>query len=463
MSAMTLMTAARSQSRDSRSQRNTGERWVGILSLVAFTLSTWMLCTLAGGTWMFVERHRNPHAELIAGSEEFGTPFSLSYVFLALFAGLLLLPTLLGLLTQAARTNLGGREEQLAALRLIGATASQVRGMMTLDALRQAAIGLVLGTALYLATVPAWSLLSFQDKPIGTWEMVTWWLVPAVWLLVLVLAAGSVWLALRRVAITPLGVARKVPPKGQSAVVLILSVIAAIALYRVLSSLTITPGADALEFAMMLMIVGSMLVINGLIAVGIIQLISRLSYGIPGGATYVATRRVGRGVRTTWKRVAALFFVSMIAGSGSFISAVPELEGDPVSAMMTTDIGTGLAITAVFGAVLLAASTLLTQSLSVVEQKQLTQALYFIGAPTSFHTRTAVREVGVPMLLAMVMGFCMGALMGSIVVVVYADVGKRLALFAILILLAFIGCVAAVAATGPLRARVLSETGRLND
>ena len=112
---------------------------------------------------------------------------------------------------------------------------------------------------------------------------------------------------------------------------------------------------------------------------------------------------------------------------------------------------------------MLAASTLLTQSLAVVEQKQLTQALYFIGAPTSFHTRTAVREVGVPMLLAMVMGFCMGALMGSIVVVVYADVGKRLALFAILILLAFIGCVAAVAATGPLRARVLSETGRLND
>ena len=463
MSATTLMTAARSQSRDSRAQRNTGERWVGVLSLVAFTLSTWMLCTLAGGTWMFFERHRNPHAELAAGFAEFGTAFPLSYVFLALFAGLLLLPTLLGLLTQAARTNLGGREEQLAALRLIGATASQVRGMMTLDALRQAAIGLVLGTALYLATVPAWSLLSFQDKPIGTWEMVTWWLVPAVWLLVLVLAAGSVWLALRRVAITPLGVARKVPPKGQSAVVLVLSVIAAIALYRALSKLTIAPGADALELAMVLMIVGFMLVINGVIAVGIIQLISRLSYGLPGGANYVATRRVGRGVRTTWKRVTALFFVSMLAGSGSFISAVPELGGDPVALMMTTDIGTGLAITAVFGAVLLAASTLLTQSLAVVEQKQLTQALYFTGAPTSFHTRTAVREVGVPMFLAMVLGFCMGALMGPIVVAFYADVGKRIALFAALILLAFLGCVAAVAATGPLRAKVLSETGRLND
>lgn len=463
MSATTLMKAARSQSRDARAQRNSGERWVGALSLAAFTLSTWMLLTLAGGTWMFFERHRNPHAEIAAGAEEFGTPFSSSYVFLALFAGILLLPTLLGLLTQAARTNLGGREEQLAALRLIGATARQVRGMMTLDALRQAAVGLVLGTALYLATVPGWSLLTLQKKRIGTWEMFTWWLVPAVWLLVLVLAAGSVWLALRRVAITPLGVARKVPPKGQSVVVLVLSVIAAIALYRVLSRLTITPGSDALEFAMVLMIVGFILVINGVIAVGMIQLISRLSYGMPGAANYAATRRVGRGVRTTWKRVTALFFVSLIAGVGSWAASVPVLEVDPATAMMTTDISTGLAITAVFGAVLLAASTLLTQSLSVVEQKQLTQALYFIGAPTSFHTRTAVREVGVPMLLAMVMGFCMGALMGSIVVVVYADVGKHLALFAALILLAFIGCVAAVAATGPLRTKVLAETGRLND
>lgn len=463
MSATTLMKAARSQSRDARTQRNTGERWVGALSLASFTLSTWMLCTLAGGTWMFFARHRNPHPEITAGTEGVGPSFSSDYVFLALFAGLLLLPTLLGLLTQAARTNLGGREEQLAALRLIGATAGQVRGMMTIDALRQAAIGLVLGTALYLGTVPAWSLLSFQDKPIGTWEMVTWWLVPAVWLLVLVLAAGSVWLALRRVAITPLGVARKVPPKGQSVVVLVLSVVAAIALYRFLSAFTIAPGADALELAMVLMIVGFILVINGAIAVGVIQLFSRLSYRIPGAANYVATRRVGRRVRTTWKRVTALFFVSFIAGVGSFISAVPVIDEDPVATMMAADISTGLVITAVFGAVLLAASTLLTQSLSVVEQKQLTQALYFIGAPTSFHTRTAVREVGVPMLLAMVMGFCMGALMGSIVVLDYSDVGKRLALFAALILLAFLGCVAAVAATVPLRTKVLAETGRLND
>ena len=112
---------------------------------------------------------------------------------------------------------------------------------------------------------------------------------------------------------------------------------------------------------------------------------------------------------------------------------------------------------------LLAASTLLTQSLAVVEQKYLTQALYFMGAPTAFHTRVAIREIGVPMFMATVMGFSMGGLMGWILVEVFDQVGKQILLFAALILLTFIGSVCAVAATGPLRTKVLAETGRLND
>ena len=218
MSTLTLMSAAQSSSSEGRSQRQTGERWVRVLSLVAFSVSTWILCTLAAGTWMFAQRHMHPHERLVEVQESAGGPLSMFYIFLALFASLLVVPTLLGLLTQAARANLGGREEQLAILRLIGATSGQVRGMMILDALRQAIVGLAVGTVLYLVSVPAWSLLTFQEKRIETWEMFTWWVVPVAWVVVLVLAAASVWLALRRVAVTPLGVTKKVPPKGQSVV-----------------------------------------------------------------------------------------------------------------------------------------------------------------------------------------------------------------------------------------------------
>ena len=455
MSAVTLMRSAVSQTSEGRSQRQIGERWVRALSLVAVTVASWMMCTLMGGTWMFVARDRHPHEALVEAG-----PISLDYVFLALFASVLLVPSLLGLLTQAARANLGGREEHLAVLRLIGATAGEVRGMMILESLRQALVGLVLGSVLYVVTCPAWSLLTFQEKRVGAWEMFTWWVIPAAWIVVLVLAACSVWLALRRVAVTPLGVTKKIPPKGQSWITLVLSVVGAVVLYRALGSQNIAPGADAAAYAGMLVVAGGILTVNALIAVGIIQLLARLSYGVPGAANYVATRRVGRGAKTTWKRVTALYFVAFIGG---WFSAVPEIDEEPALKMIAGDIPSGVAITVVFATVLMVSSTLLTQALSVVEQKQLTKSLYFIGAPAAFHTKVAAREVGVPMLLVALLGFGMGSLMGTVMVLVHVNVLDKLVLFGGLVLVALAGCVLAVLGTGRLREKVLLGMGRAND
>ena len=460
MSAVTLMRSAVSQTSEGRSQRQIGERWVRALSLVAVTVATWMLCTLMGGTWMFVARNMHPHEALAAMEQNLGQPISLPYVFLALFASVLLVPSLLGLLTQAARANLGGREEHLAVLRLIGATAGEVRGMMILESLRQAFVGLMLGSVLYVVTCPAWSLLTLQERRVGTWEIFTWWVIPAAWIVVLVLAACSVWLALRRVAVTPLGVTKKIPPKGQSVITLVLSVVGAVVLYRTLGSLTIT---DAQAFAGMLVVAGGILTVNALIAVGVIQLLARLSYRVPGAANYVATRRVGRGAKTTWKRVTALYFVAFIGGIGSWLSAVPEIEDQPALHMITSDISSGVVITVVFAAVLMVSSTLLTQALSVVEQKQLTKSLYFIGAPAAFHTKVAVREVGMPMLVVSLLGFGMGSLMGTIMVVVHVNVMDKLVLFGVLVVVALIGCVLAVLGTGRLREKVLLGMGRAKD
>lgn len=68
------------------------------------------------------------------------------------------------------------------------------------------------------------------------------------------------------------------------------------------------------------------------------------------------------------------------------------------------------------------------------------------------------------MALVTLMGFGMGSMMGLAMVIASVDaLLLQHALFAALIVLALAGCVAAVAATGKLRERVLSETGRLND
>lgn len=458
MSAVTLMRSAVSSTSEGRSQRRIGERWVRVLSLVAVTVATWTLCTLMGGTWMFVARHMHPHEALVEADS-----ISMEYVFLALFASVLLVPSLLGVLTQAARANLGGREEQLAVLRLIGATAGEVRGMMILESLRQALVGLVLGSVLYVITCPAWSLLTFQEKRVGTWEMLTWWVIPAAWIVVLILAACSVWLALRRVAVTPLGVTKKIPPKGQSWITLVLSVVGAVVLYRYLSSLNLAPEADALGFVVVLAVAGGILTVSALIAVGVIQLLARLSYRVPGAANYVATRRVGRGAKTTWKRVTALFFVAFIGGTGSWFSAVPEIDEAPALNMITGDIPSGVVITVVFATLLMVSSTLLTQALSVVGQKQLTKSFYFIGAPAAFHTKVAAREVGVPMLVVALLGFGMGSLMGNVMVNAHVNVMDKVALFGVLVVAALIGCVLAVLGTGRLREKVLLRMGRAND
>ena len=80
-----------------------------------------------------------------------------------------------------------------------------------------------------------------------------------------------------------------------------------------------------------------------------------------------------------------------------------------------------------------------------------------------YHTSVAIREIGVPMALVTLLGFGMGNLLGSLMVVIPVDVLPQLTLFAALIALVLAGCIAAVAATGKLRERVLAETGRLND
>lgn len=248
MSATTLMTATRVRSKEASSQRGSGERWVRKLSVAALAVATWMLCTLAGGTWMFVQRDRQ-YPDLGGDID-----IPLLYIGLALFACALLVPTLLTLLTQAARADLSGREQQLAVLRLVGATAGEVRGMMILEALRRALVGLSIGTVAYLASVPAWSALSFQGTQIGTWEMFTWWVVPIASAAVALLAAGSVWRALQQVAVTPLGVTKRVPHPGQKAITTVCAVAAAIGLYIWLARHPVAPEADFVDVLVALVV-----------------------------------------------------------------------------------------------------------------------------------------------------------------------------------------------------------------
>ena len=67
------------------------------------------------------------------------------------------------------------------------------------------------------------------------------------------------------------------------------------------------------------------------------------------------------------------------------------------------------------------------------------------------------------MLVVALLGFGMGSLTGTVMVVVHVDVMDKLALFGGFVVVALIGCVLAVLGTGRLREKVLLGMGRAKD
>ncbi|MFF4492871.1 ABC transporter permease [Streptomyces sp. NPDC001546] len=134
---------------------------------------------------------------------------------------LLVLLTFVALLTPvlvfiAASVRFGGerRDQRLAALRLVGADARTVRRIAAGEALCGALAGLVLGAGFFLAGRALAGSLSFDQRSVFPHD-----LDPSPWLLLLVAlavpaaAVGVTLLALRRVVIEPLGVARTAAPR----------------------------------------------------------------------------------------------------------------------------------------------------------------------------------------------------------------------------------------------------------
>ncbi|MDO5699898.1 MAG: FtsX-like permease family protein [Bowdeniella nasicola] len=166
---------------------------------------------------MFRERAANPPAEFVrlVAESSFATgeavgEFAHFYVNLTVIAIALLVVPILGLGGAAARLGASGRARRLASLRLIGMTGGEVVLMSIIETIVLAAIGAVLGAGLYLVSLPAWRAVSFHHTAISPGEMVVPWpLGLAIVAAIVVLAVLLTVLELRRVRISPLGVAHR--------------------------------------------------------------------------------------------------------------------------------------------------------------------------------------------------------------------------------------------------------------
>lgn len=213
----------------------------------------------------------------------------------------------------AARLTVARRDQRLAALRLIGATPGQVVRLTVAEAMLTAVAGAVVGTAGYALAIP---LLRHIEIDGATWYLSdlwpAWWAVAATIAVIPLLVGISAVIGLRRVVISPLGVARRHTPPGLRAVRLLV-LVALIVAFLVMSQRFIGMGAAGLT--LMVTMLGATLWAINLVGPWVVGLIGKITAGLARrGSTLLAGRRLADDPRSVWRAIAGIALTGFVAG-----------------------------------------------------------------------------------------------------------------------------------------------------
>jgi hypothetical protein len=251
--------------------------------------------------------HYTPPGSEISGS---GIDLILSIVALAVLA-----PVLIFIAT-ATRLSAARREQRFAAMRLVGATRDQVSLLAAVESTAAALLGVAAGFGIFFLLRAPVAGIPFVGEPFFPAELTLSTVnILAVVIGVPVAAAVAARLALRRVHISPLGVARRVTPQPPRAwrVLPLLAGLAELGFWTVHGHPASVPGQiDAFVSSFLLIIVG--LVVAGpwltmATARGMARWTSR-----PG--TLIAARRLADDPKAAFRAVSGLvlaLFVTTVA------------------------------------------------------------------------------------------------------------------------------------------------------
>lgn len=361
-------------------------RLTGALAVLAFAVTTAVVLVVLGGFLAFTARAALPDA----------APDDGMYVLLAGTASMLLLVPLVTLGGAAARLTVARRDARLAALRLTGATTAQVSAITILDAGVQALTGAVLGAAGMFALVPLVLPIEFQGRAFTYGELLPpWWAYLATIVAVTAIALVSAGASLRKVAITPLGVAARTSPNPLhwSRVVPILGFSLAFAVLWRTGQVGI--------------VVLAVLVAGGL---AMLNTIGPLVMGLVGRASarrartaaqLVAARRVIDAPKTAWRSVGGVALATFIAGMTAAVALFSSAgESSPEDAQLFTDMATGGFLTLAIAGVVAAVSTGVMQAGGVIDRRAEYRALHLAGTDLRVMDEARLRETAVPLLAA---------------------------------------------------------------
>lgn len=382
-------------------------RWLPILASAGFAISTWLTLTVAGGTWMLYQRTVTPPGflgEVVRHDK--GALFLLQcYVALALIACALTVGPLVSLAAGAARLGARTVERRLAVLRLVGLSSRDVTRLCVGETAIFAVVGALLGSVLYVVTLPAWRVTTIEAVQIGSGEM----LLPvggwaAINLIIVAIGVVSSWFGLAQVRISPLGVARRSLPRALK-VWRLVAFVAALVLFWVMLPYMFSSKSVQAIWPFALVALALLLVIGGinLVMPWVLQQLAKLGAQMPWASVMTANRRIQMDPKATWRRVGPVSIVCFIAGMvgvSPVFGANVDLE-EPLKTMAAAidrDIPLGIAITMVITFIAAAFMVLSSAASDILERAEQSRALYRMGAPMRYLARTAWFELVIPLL-----------------------------------------------------------------
>jgi hypothetical protein len=265
-----------------------------------------------------------------------------SDLILSVVAVAVLVPVLIFIAT-ATRLSAARREQRFAAMRLVGATRKQVSLLAAVESTASAVAGVALGFGVFfLLRIPVAGTVLFAREPFFPGELS---LSPpdvlAVAIGVPAAAAVGARLALRRVHISPLGVARRVTPAPPRAwrVLPLLAGLAELGFFAVHGHPASIPGQIA-EF-----VPGFLLIIVGLIIAGpwlTMAAARMMARRTSRPSALIAARRLADDPRAAFRAVSGLvlaLFLTTVAAVFLTTQNAKDLTqaGSPVEASVVTD------------------------------------------------------------------------------------------------------------------------------
>ncbi|WP_294979458.1 FtsX-like permease family protein [uncultured Microbacterium sp.] len=375
-----------------------------VLPIVAFGVTTALLLVVVGGVRMFFTDPR-------AAAET-----EIVYRVLSALALVLLTVPIATLGAAAARLSARRRNDRLATLRLLGAGAGEVSAMTVVEAGATALVGGILGVGLYAALLPLVGLLPFFGGPVGAGALWTGAGTAAGAVVgVVVVATASAALSLRRVQLTPLGVARRTDPPRRRTTALIFGVLAIVAVVTAVSNISAIAqvwGA-AVGLVVLMGLFGVALLIVNVVGTPLVAARGRsLARTTSSPARLIAGRELSAHAASAWRRVsgiAMIAFIAVVGGSGASLVALAGDDGQTGSqAVLFADMRTGVLVTLGVGFALLACSVGVTQAASTLEDRELIVGLDRLGMPGRELRRARALTVMVPLRWAAVGGALVG-------------------------------------------------------